>query len=173
MSCTIRDPSPPDFSLMTLIKTKYWNASGSGFPPSFPPSRTLAFYVIKWQNCLNICNRVYILRRPQSFAKSSPYFWLCTVVKSKVEILQNFEAFSEYMNFNYWCQKSGRLLQIPVAFLEYLYLHILIAFFTVLVLPSTLNLVHCTIFMAKKLPRARTHSLSGLKSWVLKLTFSA
>ena len=29
-------------------------------PPSFPPSRTQAFYIIKWQNCLNICNRVYI-----------------------------------------------------------------------------------------------------------------
>ena len=39
----------------------------------------------------------YILRRPQHFAKSSPYF--CTVVKSKVKISQNFGAFSEYMNF--------------------------------------------------------------------------
>ena len=31
-------------------------------PPSFPPSRTQAFYIIKRQNCLNICNRVYFNR---------------------------------------------------------------------------------------------------------------
>ena len=29
-------------------------------PPSFLPSRTQAFYIIKRQNCLNICNTVYI-----------------------------------------------------------------------------------------------------------------
>ena len=29
-------------------------------PPSFPPSRTQAFYIIKRQNCLNIYNTVYI-----------------------------------------------------------------------------------------------------------------
>ena len=34
------------------------------------------------------------------FAKSSPYFWLHKV-KSKVNISQNFVAFSENMNFNY------------------------------------------------------------------------
>ena len=28
-------------------------------PPSFPPSRIQAFYIIKRQNCLNICNTVY------------------------------------------------------------------------------------------------------------------
>ena len=28
-------------------------------PPSFPPSRTQAFYIIKRQNCLNICNTVF------------------------------------------------------------------------------------------------------------------
>ena len=33
----------------------------------------------------------YILRRPQNLAKSSTYFWLY--------VLQNFVAFSEYMNF--------------------------------------------------------------------------
>ena len=42
----------------------------------------------------------YILRRPQNFAKSSPYF-LPTVHtdKSKGKILQIFLAFSEYINF--------------------------------------------------------------------------
>ena len=30
------------------------------FPSSFPPSRTWAFYIIKRQNCLNICNTVYL-----------------------------------------------------------------------------------------------------------------
>ena len=30
-------------------------------PPSFPPSRTLAFYIIKRQNCVNIWDRVYII----------------------------------------------------------------------------------------------------------------
>ena len=29
-------------------------------PPSFPPSGTGAFYIIKRQNCLKICNTVYI-----------------------------------------------------------------------------------------------------------------
>ena len=41
------------------------------------------------------------MRRPQNFAKSRPYFCLkSTVDKSKVEISQNFAAFSEYTNFN-------------------------------------------------------------------------
>ena len=39
----------------------------------------------------------YNVRRPQNFAKSSPY--LCTVVKIKMKFSQNFVAFSEYMNF--------------------------------------------------------------------------
>ena len=41
------------------------------------------------------------MRRPQNFAKSSPYFWLYvhTAVKSKVKISKSFVAFSEYMNF--------------------------------------------------------------------------
>ena len=46
--------------------------------------------------------RTYILRRPQNFGKSPPYFWLQYNVhtdKSKVKISQNFVAFSEYMNF--------------------------------------------------------------------------
>ena len=30
------------------------------FPFSFPPSGTWAFYIIKRQNCLNICNTVYL-----------------------------------------------------------------------------------------------------------------
>ena len=30
-------------------------------PPSFPPSGSQAFYIIKRQNCLNICNTVYLL----------------------------------------------------------------------------------------------------------------
>ena len=44
----------------------------------------------------------YILRRPQNFAKSSPYFDYSTqlhTVKSKVKISHNFVAFSEYINF--------------------------------------------------------------------------
>ena len=42
-----------------------------------------------------------ILRRPQNFAKSifTLLLTVCTVVKSKVKILQNFVAFSEYMNY--------------------------------------------------------------------------
>ena len=45
----------------------------------------------------------YFLRRPQNFAKSSPYFCPAYVVpvKSKLKILQNFVAFSESMNFKY------------------------------------------------------------------------
>ena len=39
---------------------------------------------------LFVKKKCYILRRPQIFAKSSPYFW---------QALQNFVAFSEYMNF--------------------------------------------------------------------------
>ena len=30
-------------------------------PPSFSPSGTQAFYIIKRQNCLNICNTLYLL----------------------------------------------------------------------------------------------------------------
>ena len=41
-----------------------------------------------------------ILRKPQNFAKFPPYFCLY-VDKSKVEISQNFVAFSEYMNFKW------------------------------------------------------------------------
>ena len=37
--------------------------------------------------------------KEHNLVKSSPYFWLWTVVKSKGKILQNFVAFSEYMNF--------------------------------------------------------------------------
>ena len=32
-------------------------------PPSFPPSKTWAFYIIKRQNCVNICNTVYVLNQ--------------------------------------------------------------------------------------------------------------
>ena len=40
----------------------------------------------------------YILRRPQNFAKSPPYFCLhVDTDASKVQISQNFVAFSEYM----------------------------------------------------------------------------
>ena len=42
-------------------------------PPSFPPSGTQAFYIIKRQYCLNICNTVYI-------------YYLCTIFKSKVSL---------------------------------------------------------------------------------------
>ena len=43
-----------------------------------------------------------VLRWPQNFAKTSPYFCPTYVVpvKSKLKISQNFVAFSEYMNFN-------------------------------------------------------------------------
>ena len=44
-----------------------------------------------------LIQKLYILRRPQNFAKSPPYF--CQYSISKVEISQNFVAFSEYMNF--------------------------------------------------------------------------
>ena len=37
-------------------------------PPSLPPSRTLVFYIIKRQNCLNIWNRVYILMSDGSWS---------------------------------------------------------------------------------------------------------
>ena len=33
----------------------------ASLPPSFPSSRTQALYILKRQNCLNICNRVYFL----------------------------------------------------------------------------------------------------------------
>ena len=29
------------------------------FPPSFPPFGTYGFYIIKRQNCVKICNRMY------------------------------------------------------------------------------------------------------------------
>ena len=43
----------------------------------------------------------FLIRRPQNFTKSSPYFCPTYVVpvKSKVEISQTFVAFSEFMNF--------------------------------------------------------------------------
>ena len=45
---------------------------------------------------------ILILRRPQNFAEIFPLLWtVYTVVKSKGKILQNFVAFSEYMNFSY------------------------------------------------------------------------
>ena len=37
-------------------------------PLSFPPSGTQAFYIIKRQNCLNICNTVYFVSNPAFFA---------------------------------------------------------------------------------------------------------
>ena len=42
---------------------------------------------------------IYSEKAKQNFAKSPPYFCLCTVDKSEVEISQNFVAVSEYMNF--------------------------------------------------------------------------
>ena len=61
----------------------------------------------------------YILRRPQNFVKYPPYTYLtvCTVVKFKVEISQNFVVFSEYMNFiKCACFKcSSRSLRMTVA----------------------------------------------------------
>ena len=42
-----------------------------------------------------------ILRKPQNFAKSSPFLPYVVPVKSKMKILQNFVAFSEYMNFTW------------------------------------------------------------------------
>ena len=48
-------------------------------------------------------NKVHkgILRRQQNVSKSPPYFclYLCTVDKSKLEIWQNFVAFSDNTNF--------------------------------------------------------------------------
>ena len=56
---------------------------------------------------LQLCSQSSnILRRPQNSAKSPPYFCLMNLVpvKNKVEILQNFMAFSEYMNFTIYCK---------------------------------------------------------------------
>ena len=58
---------------------------------------------------------MYILRRPQTFAKS-PTFALSThskvhTDKSKVEISQNSVAFSEYMNFN--ARRGSSLIPLP------------------------------------------------------------
>ena len=53
---------------------------------------------LKYISILKLCKKkngkVHILRRPQNFVKSSPYFWL-----QYIQISQNFEAFSEYLNF--------------------------------------------------------------------------
>ena len=43
-------------------------------PPSFPPSGTQAFYIIKWQNCLNICNTYLYLAKRYAALK------VCTVI---------------------------------------------------------------------------------------------
>ena len=44
------------------IKIKYWNASGSGFPPSLIPAlQNIGILHHKKANCLNICNRVYVV----------------------------------------------------------------------------------------------------------------
>ena len=57
----------------------------------------------------------YILRRPQNFSKSPSYLLFYVVpVKSKVEISQNFVAFSEYMNF-----MQGICSKIPFLFWNY------------------------------------------------------
>ena len=57
---------------------------------------------VKFQN-----QSSYILRRPQNFAKVSPFLQAGTKQdKSKVNISQNFVTFSEYMNFN--TQKIAR-----------------------------------------------------------------
>ena len=48
-------------------------------------------------------NKVDIIWEGHEILKSSPYVWLLKVhtVKSKVNISQNFVAFSEFMNFKY------------------------------------------------------------------------
>ena len=60
--------------------------------------------ILSWFDHFGNTHIFIILRKPQNFVKSSPYFWvltLCTVVKSKGKISQNFVTISEYMNFNY------------------------------------------------------------------------
>ena len=63
--------------------------------------RTSKIKIMKWNVLLLDTQSSYILRSPQNFAQSSPYFclYILTVGKSKVDILQNFVGFSEYMNF--------------------------------------------------------------------------
>ena len=53
-------------------------AGVSFLPASFPPSRTQAFYIIKRQNCLNICNTVQLMNQmPQKkkILKQGPQCW--------------------------------------------------------------------------------------------------
>ena len=51
--------------------------------------------------------RSYILRRPQNFCEIFPLLLtVCTAVKSKGKISQNFVAFSEYMNVKNKTEKS-------------------------------------------------------------------
>ena len=80
------------------------------------------------------------MRRPQNFVKSPPYFclyYIQSTVKSKVEISQNFVAFSEYMNFKNFVsfQPSGKtgliwaVLKISVILLKYVQILLLRAFF--------------------------------------------
>ena len=63
--------------------------------------RTSKVKIMKWNVLLLDTQSSYILRSPQNFAQSSPYFclYILTVGKSKVDILQNFVALSEYTNF--------------------------------------------------------------------------
>ena len=66
----------------------------SSLPPSFPPSRTQAFYIIKRQKCLNICNRVYI-----HFSYQEHSINYCLLFRLKVVFFYNIQSF---MVLNYF-----------------------------------------------------------------------
>ena len=62
------------------------------------------------QIALNPIKFIYSEKATKFCEISTLLLTVCTVVKSKVEILQNFVAFSEYMNFNI----GNRTQQLPI-----------------------------------------------------------
>ena len=76
------------------------------------------------QESLWICNcySSYILRRPQNFAKSSPYFWLQYVLSKARWRFHKIGAFSEYMNFTLIITKLSQNLSdghLTISFCDY------------------------------------------------------
>ena len=90
-----------------IIKIKYWNTSGSGFPPSFPPSGILAFYRRNRQNCI-FCNTVYVhvsLRRC--------CFGLETRVIIQISTHSNFWNPSIYNKIRWFAGLMGQTIRRP------------------------------------------------------------
>ena len=78
-------------------------------PPSFPPSRTQAFYIIERENCVYFCNRVYVvflvgsighyfLQRPLLKSNLCPHN-LCSGEDILIDLTKVFRAMTLTINY--------------------------------------------------------------------------